>query len=196
MQNAEFAARSCSLNTNIVIKYWQNNVPCTCLRYPKHRPYSCMNKTAQGRICVLLEAKQKQWKPSQVEHFTAAPCYHPPPSAELPIRVSIVRKGKGISPTLPQTLIWLTHKRPSDHKSIDPVGPLCLVCLYMCTLSLWGFLTLLPFPFVSPLYLLPPPLPPSSPTHPLLFGVLKHLSTDMFWALEDPGVRDPDRGRK
>lgn len=65
--------------------------------------------------------------------------YHPPPLTKLPITVSIVREGKGISPALPQTLIWLTHKRPSDHESTDPVGPLCLVCLFKYTsCTLWG----------------------------------------------------------
>lgn len=86
-------------------------------------------------------------------------------------KVAIVREGKEISPSLQNTLIWLTHKRPSDHKSADPVGPLCLVCLYMYTWSLWGFLTLLPFPFVFPLSLLLPP-PPSTPL-PLLFGAFE-----------------------
>ena len=83
---------------------------------------------------------------SKLKCLTEALCYHPTPLTQLPIRVAILVEGKGISPSPQKTLIWLTHKRPSDHKRSDPVGPLCLVCMYMYTWSLWGFLTLLPFP--------------------------------------------------
>lgn len=54
--------------------------------------------------------------------------------------------------------------------------------------SPWELLTLLPFPFVFPLSLLLLPLPPILTPLPLPFAVLKHLSADVFWALEHPGA--------
>lgn len=56
------------------------------------------------------------------------------------------------------------------------------------TASPWGLLTLLPFTFAFPLSLLLLPLPPILTPLPLLFAVLKHLSADVFWALEHPGA--------
>lgn len=203
-----FVKRSTDLfvYTWTVTSNWRNNIyrhrnACVYVKYySEQRAQSCMNKNVWGQMCVLLESETKTIKKHhKLKPFHCSPLLSSPfllPSCQY--GVAIVREGKGISPSLQKTLIWLTHKRPSDHKSTDPVGPLCLVCLYMYTSSLWGFRTLRPFPFVFPLSLLPPPppLPPPSTPLPLPFGVSKHLSTDMFWALEHPGARDPDRGRK
>lgn len=146
--------------------------------------------------CVLLEVKQKQWKPSQVE---GSHCYHPP-SFNLAANKGCHSQRR-----------WRDFSFSSkDFDLTDTQTALRSQVYRPCWASLAGLLVHVHFvpmripcpPPISlrlslyPILLPPPPLPPPSPPLPPLFGVLKHLSTDMFWALEDPGARDPDRGRK
>lgn len=72
-----------------------------------------------------------------------------PSLLQLPIRLPQTEKVKGFLLVFKGFDLTDTHKRPSDHLSTDPVGPLCLVRSYTYTLSLWGFRTLL----LSPLLL-------------------------------------------
>lgn len=113
-------------------------------------------------------------------------------STFLPMGLPLSERVKGF--LLPRTRLWSNW--PTNGPQITRLQTLSgLSGWSACTCTLGpceDSLSFSQFPSSFPLSLLLPP-PPSPP---LLFGVFKHPSTDMFWALGDPGARDPDKGRK